>query len=98
MKVEVWTQHGPLNSKAIFKAFITSLQDAGDDVILNASSDADVAVIWSVLWQGRMRNYKKIWERYRQAKHPDVQIYRQNDSKTVFNRTQNISLTYEDDI
>jgi len=72
MKVEVWTQHGPLNSKAIFKAFITSLQDAGDDVILNASSDADVAVIWSVLWQGRMRNYKKIWERYRQANKPVI--------------------------
>jgi len=61
-----------LNSKAIFKAFITSLQDAGDDVILNASSDADVAVIWSVLWQGRMRNYKKIWERYRQANKPVI--------------------------
>lgn len=72
MKVEVWTQHGPLNSKAIFKAFVTSLQDAGDDVILNASSDADVAVIWSVLWQGRMRNYKKIWEKYRQANKPVI--------------------------
>ena len=28
MKLEVWTQYGPLNSEPIFKAFIKSLQDA----------------------------------------------------------------------
>ena len=72
MKLEVWTQYGPLNSEPIFKAFIQSLQDAGDQVILNQSSDADVAVIWSVLWLGRMRNYKQIWQRYRQANKPVI--------------------------
>ena len=72
MKLEVWTQYGPLNSEPIFKAFIKSLQDAGDTVILNRESDADVAVIWSVLWLGRMRNYKKIWQRYRQANKPVI--------------------------
>ena len=72
MKLEVWTQHGPLNSEPIFKAFLKSLQDTGDTVILNRESDADVAVIWSVLWLGRMRNYKKIWQRYRQANKPVI--------------------------
>tara|TARA_B100001113_G_scaffold274848_1_gene229442 strand:+ start:2335 stop:3204 length:870 start_codon:yes stop_codon:yes gene_type:complete len=72
MKLEVWTQHGPLNSKPIFEAFIKSLQEAGDEVILNRPCDADVAVIWSVLWLGRMRNYKKIWQRYRQANKPVI--------------------------
>ena len=72
MKLEVWTQYGPLNSEPIFKAFIKSLQDAGDQVVLNQSSDADVAVIWSVLWLGRMRNYKEIWQRYRQANKPVI--------------------------
>ena len=72
MKIEVWTQHGPLNSEKIFKAFTKSLEEAGDEVILNTPSDADVAVIWSVLWQGRMRNYKQIWERYRKANKPVV--------------------------
>jgi len=72
MKLEVWTQHGPLNSEPIFKAFIKSLQDAGDDVVLNKSSDADVAVIWSVLWLGKMRNYKQIWQRYKQANKPVI--------------------------
>ncbi len=72
MKLEVWTQHGPLNSKPIFEAFIKSLQEAGDEVILNRPCDADVAVIWSVLWLGRMRNYKQIWQRYRQANKPVI--------------------------
>ena len=34
MKVEVWPEHGPLNSKHIFKKFIKSLQDAGDECTL----------------------------------------------------------------
>ena len=72
MKLEVWTQYGPLNSEPIFNAFIKSLRDAGDEVVLNKSSDADVAVIWSVLWLGRMRNYKQIWQRYRQANKPVI--------------------------
>ena len=72
MKLEVWTQYGPLNSEPIFEAFIKSVRDAGDEVVLNKSSDADAAVIWSVLWQGRMRNYKQIWERYKQANKPVI--------------------------
>ena len=72
MKIEIWTQFGPLNSEPIFKAFIKSLQDAGDQVILNKQSDADVAVIWSVLWLGRMKNYRQIWQRYQQSNKPVV--------------------------
>ena len=65
MRLEVWTEYGPLNSKPIFDAFIKSLKDAGDTVYLNKSANADVAVIWSVLWLGRMEQYKKIWNDYR---------------------------------
>jgi len=72
MKIEVWTEHGPQNSKPIFEAFIKSLTDAGEEVVLNRSSNADVAVIWSVLWQGRMQGYKKIWDEYRNAGKPVI--------------------------
>tara|TARA_R110000851_G_scaffold130790_1_gene264473 strand:- start:308 stop:1177 length:870 start_codon:yes stop_codon:yes gene_type:complete len=72
MKIEVWTDHGPQNSKPIFKAFIKSLTNAGEEVVLNRSSNADVAVIWSVLWQGRMQGYKKIWDEYRNAGKPVI--------------------------
>lgn len=72
MKLEVWTQYGPTNSKPIFDAFIKSLHDAGEQVYLNRSVNADVAVIWSVLWRGRMEGYRPIWEKYRQQNKPVI--------------------------
>ena len=62
MNIEIWPEYGPLNSKPIFQAFIKSLQDAGETVHINKEANADVAVIWSVLWRGRMANSKKVWE------------------------------------
>ena len=64
MKIEIWPDYGPLNSKPIFKAFINSLKKAGETLYVNKEADADVAVIWSVLWRGRMANSKRIWDRY----------------------------------
>jgi len=73
MKIEIWPMHGPLNSRNIFDAFITSLKNAGEELYINRSADnADVAVIWSVLWRGRMAEYKKIWDRYRSQGKPVV--------------------------
>ena len=72
MKIEAWPMHGPLNSKNIFAKFLKSMQATGDDLHINKEIDGDVAVIWSVLWQGRMRNYKQIWESYRQANKPVI--------------------------
>jgi hypothetical protein len=75
MKIEIWPEHGPLNSKDIFDKFIKSLRASGEQVWENKQApDADVAVIWSVLWQGRMRKYKDIWDRYRKANKPVIVI------------------------
>ena len=67
MKISCFTRHGPLNSKPIFGDLLKSMQDAGDTVLINKDDNCDVAVIWSVLWQGRMRNYKRIWDQYRNS-------------------------------
>ena len=64
MKIEIWPKHGPLNSKDIFNKFITSLKNAGEEVFINQKTNADVAVIWSVLWYGRMSAYRSIWNEY----------------------------------
>jgi|TARA_R110000822_G_scaffold21401_1_gene67756 hypothetical protein len=74
MRIEIWPEHGPQNSKEIFKKFIKSLQDAGDQVSINKETNGDVAVIWSVLWRGRMLQYQSIWERYRKAGKPIIVI------------------------
>ena len=74
MRLEVWTEYGPLNSKPIFDAFIKSLKDAGETVYLNKPGNADVAVIWSVLWRGRMEQYQRIWRQYRDSGKPVIVI------------------------
>jgi len=72
MNIEAWPMHGPLNSKTVFAKFIKSMEATGDKVHVNKQIDGDVAVIWSVLWRGRMEKYKPIWERYRNAGKPVV--------------------------
>ena len=63
MKFSLWTDYGAMNSKPVFKAFEKSLRDAGCTVVFN-DMDADVAVIWSVLWNGRMAQNKKVWDTF----------------------------------
>jgi hypothetical protein len=72
MRVEIWPAHGPHNSKPIFEAFIQGLRNAGDEVYINKEANADVAVIWSVLWRGRMAHYRKIWQRYKDSGRPVI--------------------------
>ena len=69
MKINVIKKFGPLNSAPVFDAFIKSLQASGEKVLINASEKCDVAVIWSVLWYGRMAPNKTVWdEAQRQGK------------------------------
>ena len=57
----LYTDYGALNSQPVFHAFAKSVVDAGHTVIYNEPyrlmdhyNNYDVAVIWSVLWNGRM--------------------------------------------
>ena len=72
MKVSVYTKFGPNNSKKVFEAFIESLEKAGDEIQLNCNGNSDVSVIWSVLWQGRMFGYRKIWDECQNKNKPIV--------------------------
>ena len=61
MKISLWKQYGALNSGPVFDAFAISLVDNGHTVVYNDNT-ADVDVIWSVLFNGRMAGNKAIWE------------------------------------
>lgn len=74
MRIEAWPMYGPLNSKNIFAKFIKSMQATGEEVHINKPTNADVAVIWSVLWRGRMQSYESIWNRYRNQGKPVIVI------------------------
>ena len=60
MKFRIWREYGALNSKPVFDAFEHSIISSGHSVV-NDDTSADVNVIWSVLFNGRMEPNKNIW-------------------------------------
>lgn len=64
MKFSLFKDYGALNSKPVFEAFEHSLIKASHTVEEN-NMNSDVAVIWSVLWNGRMAGNKTVWDHYR---------------------------------
>jgi hypothetical protein len=63
MKFAIFEQHGAINSKPVFEAFIKGCRRLDIEHTVNPrDQNYDVAVIWSVLWQGRMRPNREIWD------------------------------------
>jgi hypothetical protein len=59
MKFRLYREHGALNSVPIFDAFEQGLKKLGHTVV---DSNEDVAVIWSILWNGRMNANKMVYD------------------------------------
>ena len=73
MKISVFPAYGSLNSKPVFDAFISNLKEKKENFQINKYDlDTDVAVIWSVLWQGRMRSNLRIWKEFKALNKPVV--------------------------
>lgn len=70
MIFDLYPQYGALNSPPIFESFRSGLIKAGHEI--GKHNNGDVAVIWSVLWNGRMRENKTVWDRYRNLGKPVV--------------------------
>jgi len=64
MIFDFYNNFGALNSAPVFDAFEQGLTSQGHTVTKH-SKNGDVAVIWSVLWSGRMRENQAIWNYYR---------------------------------
>lgn len=64
MKFGIFLQNGALGSDKIFHNFMSGLEKWKIPYVIN-STKCDVAVIWSVLWQGRMKNNHEIWKNFR---------------------------------
>jgi len=63
VKFGLFTHNGALNSKPVFEAFANGVAHLGHEVVYN-DINADVAVIWSVLWHGRMSANKNVWDTF----------------------------------
>jgi hypothetical protein len=71
MKIAYFPNQCAQNSGPVIEAMLTSLRRAGHTIEEN-SYDADAAIIWSVLWSGRMSRNHEVWVRYRDAKKPVI--------------------------
>jgi len=66
MKISLFNDFGALNSVPVFAAFEQGLRAL--DIQSNSHDlDADMAVIWSHLWSGRMRHNREIWKTFRDS-------------------------------
>ena len=86
------------NGSAVLSAFLDGCHRQGISTI-EESLDADAAVIWSVLWHGRMSANHEVWSYYRKQNKPVIVIdvgalYRGETWKIALN---NISLSKTND-
>ena len=71
MRVAYFPNQCAQNSVPVMQAVLDSLRNAGHECVQN-SLDADAAVIWSVLWSGRMAANQTVWAHYRQQQRPVI--------------------------
>jgi hypothetical protein len=71
MKLSIWPDAVALAGTEVYKKFCDSIVTAGDTISLY-DDDADAAIIWSVLWNGRMANNQKVYEHYRKQGKPVI--------------------------
>ena len=60
MRFRLYREYGALNSPPVFDAIEHGLRQQGHDIV---NDNEDVSVIWSVLWSGRMRQNKLIYDK-----------------------------------
>lgn len=71
MRFKLYREHGALNSVTIFNAFEKGLKAIGHEIV---TDDEEVAVIWSVLWAGRMAGNQAVYNKCQQQGIPVVII------------------------
>jgi hypothetical protein len=69
MLFSLYNQFGALNSPPVWNAVRDGLERLGHEVVYH-NDQADVAVIWSQLWAGRMQPNQNVWNMYKQSNKP----------------------------
>lgn len=72
MKISVWPSQVPANGFNIYQDLISYINKTDQTVV--GTYDADAALIWSVLWNGRMSRNQTVWNRFREKNKPVIVI------------------------
>jgi hypothetical protein len=71
MRFGIFNKFGALNSQPVFEAFEHGLKQLGLEYRSHDVA-ADVAVIWSQVWAGRMQGNQQVWQYFRNNRRPVV--------------------------
>lgn len=88
MKFRLYREYGALNSREIFDDCEHGLRKLGHQIV---SRDEDIAVIWSVLWNGRMAANQRVYQASKKLRKPIMIIEVGN---LIRNKTWRISLNH----
>ena len=72
MKISHFPAHLPGNANLVYPRLTTAISNT--DTLVENSMDADAALIWSVLWNGKMIHNKSVWDSYRAQNKPVIVI------------------------
>jgi hypothetical protein len=72
MRIAIYPENSSMNGKPVFQALIEHLRSKNEKVYIGEDKNCDVAIVWSVLWQGRMEPNRRVWEQFRGTGRPVV--------------------------
>ena len=72
MKISHFPNNLPGNAKEVYPQLIEAIGKT--DELVTSSMDADAALIWSILWYGKMGGNKRVWDHYREQNKPVIVI------------------------
>ncbi len=72
MKISHFPNNLPGNANEVYPQVIEAISKT--DELVTGSMDADAALIWSVLWYGKMGGNKQVWDHYRAQNKPVIVI------------------------
>lgn len=72
MKISHFPNNLPGNAKEVYPQLIEAIGKT--DELVTSSMDADAALIWSILWYGKMGGNKRVWDHYREQGKPVIVI------------------------
>lgn len=72
MKISHFPNNLPNNADMVYPQVLDAMRST--DNIVENDMDADAALIWSVLWHGKMSANKRVWDHYRAHNKPVIVI------------------------
>ena len=72
MKISYFPNFVPNNAELVYPKVLDAIKQT--DTLVEGDRDSDAALIWSVLWYGKMSGNKNVWDHYRSKGKPVIVI------------------------